>query len=82
MIKKSTWLFEHKRDVYSQTGEDGIIEKILETLPENDEWCVEFGAWDGQYLTNTRYLIEEKEYSAILIEADKKKFLDLLMIGK
>jgi len=70
-------LFEHKRDVYSQTGEDGIIEKILETLPENDEWCVEFGAWDGQYLTNTRYLIEEKEYSAILIEADKKKFLDL-----
>ena len=77
MSKTSTWLLEHKRDVYSQAGEDGIIEKILETIPENDKWCVEFGAWDGLFLTNTRHLIESKAYSAVLIEADKKKFGDL-----
>lgn len=77
MKRTSTWLLEHKQDVYSQMGEDGIIEKILEELPERDSWCVEFGAWDGLHLTNTRHLIESKNYSAVLIEADKKRFRDL-----
>lgn len=77
MSKSSTWLSEHKRDVYSQTGEDGIIEKILDIIPDNDKWCIEFGAWDGLFLTNTRNLIESKGYSAVLIEADKNKFSDL-----
>jgi hypothetical protein len=77
MTKESTWLLEYKRDVYSQSGEDGIIEKILEVLPENDKWCVEFGAWDGLYLTNTRYLIEFKGFSSVLIESNENKFRNL-----
>jgi hypothetical protein len=77
MRRPSTWLSEHKRDVYSQTGEDGVIEKILELLPNTDKWCVEFGAWDGQFVTNTRHLIESKGYSAVLIEADRARFEDL-----
>jgi hypothetical protein len=43
-------------------------------LPDKNLWCVEFGAWDGQFLTNTRHLIEAHQYSAVLIEADTKKF--------
>lgn len=58
MSRSPTWLLEHKKDVYSQTGEDGIIETILSTIGDRDGWCVEFGAWDGQYLSNTRNLIE------------------------
>ncbi len=77
MKRPSTWLIEYKYDIYSQSGEDGIIEKILETIPKNDKWCIEFGAWDGLFLTNTRHLIENKGYSAVLVEADKKKFSDL-----
>ena len=77
MSRVSTWLLEHKHDVFSQTGEDGIIAKILEVISENDKWCVEFGAWDGMYLTNTRNLIESRGYSAVLIEADKHKFQNL-----
>lgn len=77
MSRASTWLLEYKRDVYSQAGEDGIIEKILEVIPQNDKWRVEFGAWDGLFLTNTRYLIESKGFSAVLIEADKNKFRKL-----
>jgi len=77
MNRTSTWLLEHRRNAYSQSGEDGITETILETLPHNDKWCVEFGAWDGLYLTNTRNLIESKGYSAILIESDKNKFQSL-----
>jgi hypothetical protein len=77
MSRTPTWLLEFKRKVHSQTGEDGIIEKILDVVGQNDKWCVEFGAWDGLFLMNTRYLIEAKEYSAILIEADKRKYRDL-----
>ena len=77
MKRASTWLLEFKRNVHSLTGEDGIIEKILEILPCKDKWCVEFGAWDGLFMTNTRNLIESKRYSAVLIEADKKKYRKL-----
>ena len=77
MAKSPTWLLNHSRNVYSQNGEDGIIEKILDMLPNRDRWCVEFGAWNGIYLTNTRNLIIEKGYSAVLNEADPDLFIDL-----
>jgi hypothetical protein len=69
-----TWLLEHKRDVHSQTGEDGIVETILSALGDRDQWCVEFGAWDGQHLSNTRNLIESSDYHAVLIEGDKERY--------
>ncbi len=46
-MKNPAWLLDFAIKVHSQTGEDGVIEKILENLPERDYWCVEFGAWDG-----------------------------------
>lgn len=76
-MKRPTWLLDFARDVYSQTGEDGVIEKILEILPDKNKWCVEFGAWDGLHWTNTRNLIETAGYSAVLIEADKRRFESL-----
>jgi len=71
------WLLEFRADVFSQQGEDGVIKKVLDTLPELDRWCVEFGAWDGAHLSNSRNLIENRDYSAVLIEADQGKFSDL-----
>jgi hypothetical protein len=68
---------EYGRNAYSQAGEDGVIERTLQTLPENDKWCVEFGAWDGVYLSNTRNLIESAGYSAVLIEGNETKFAAL-----
>ncbi len=59
---------------YSQFGEDGIIGKILELMPESDHWCVEFGAWDGIFLSNTYHLIKNKNFKSVLIEASSKKF--------
>ena len=50
---------------------------ILETLPERDNWCVEFGAWDGVYLSNTNFLIENFGYKAVLIEGDNSKYMEL-----
>jgi hypothetical protein len=63
------------RNDYSLAGEDGIIEHILEVLPPvADRWCVEFGAWDGEHLSNTAALIKYRNYSAVLIEPDPSRF--------
>jgi hypothetical protein len=77
MRSNSAWLLEHESNVYSQAGEDGIIEKILELIPDKDKWCVEFGAWDGIYLSNVRHLIESSDYAAVLIEGNNEKYQEL-----
>lgn len=77
MNKNPYWLLEYKKNIFSQTGEDGIIEKIFEIIPEKDQWCVEFGAWDGIMNSNSRNLIINFGYSAVLIEGGKKKFDEL-----
>ena len=67
-----------KKKIYSQNGEDGVIEEILNRLADNlDKTCCEFGAWDGMYLSNVYNLIENKDYKALFIEADKNKFKKL-----
>ena len=76
--KLNTWLNAYARNVTSQEGEDGIIEKVLDVINETDKWCVEFGSWDGKKLSNTFNLISDKDYSAVLIEGDSKRFKDLL----
>ena len=77
MTKHPTWLLDYQANVFSQAGEDGVIEKVLELLPDKNNWCVEFGAWDGILYSNTRNLVVNKKYSAILIESDQEKFKDL-----
>lgn len=67
------------KNVFSQAGEDGILEKIFEILPFSDreKWCVEVGAWDGIHFSNTRNLIFNKGWSGVLIEGDKKRCVSL-----
>lgn len=73
-VRPDNWLNACARNVSSQFGEDGIIEKILEVLPHKDQWCVEFGAWDGKYLSNTCHLITSRGYWGVLIEGDRERF--------
>lgn len=69
---------QYARNVHSQYGEDGIISEIISridaTRPPGDRYCVEFGAWDGIYLSNTYNLVNSHGYHAVLIEADHKKY--------
>ena len=75
--RPSSWLSGFARNVTSQYGENGIIEKVLEVIGQNDKWCVEFGSWDGMKCSNSYDLINSKEYSAVLIEGDSRRFGDL-----
>jgi hypothetical protein len=67
----------YKKNYYSQNGEDGIVEYLLSVIPKTN-WCCEFGAWDGKHLSNTFHLVEKKDYNAVYIESDDKRYEDLL----
>lgn len=73
----SSSLIGFSRNITSQFGEDGIIERVLELIKDHNGWCVEFGSWDGKHCSNTFNLIHNKSYSAVLIEGDPDRFLDL-----
>ncbi len=70
-------LLGYERDVSSQCGENGVIERALELIGERDHWCVEFGAADGRQASNTFDLIATQRYSAVLIESDANCFTQL-----
>lgn len=63
-------------NTYSQFGEDGIIRELLRRIQQKVNlslWCVEFGAWDGEHLSNTCNLIRAMGYRAVLIEGDEDR---------
>jgi hypothetical protein len=74
---ENAWLNSHKKNIKSQHGEDGIIEKIFEIIPNCKKWCVEFGAWDGQVLSNTWNLINNQDWSGVLIECEEERFNEM-----
>lgn len=65
-------LLGYAKDKYSSSGNDGIIEKIFKRLDIKNGFFVEFGGWDGVYLSNCRKLFEEG-WSGIFIEGDKAR---------
>ena len=73
----SNWFDGYAKNVTSQSGEDGILQRIFEIIPNGDKFCCEFGAWDGKKYSNTYQLIANKGWSGVLIEPDQDKFNDL-----
>ena len=74
---------KYKLRFFSQCGEEGILEKLLFEIYGNNKLnnklnVVEFGAWDGIHLSNTFYFTKYYNANAFYIEADKKKFKDLV----
>ncbi len=61
---------EFERAVYSQGGEDGILEKIFELIPPTERFAIEFGAGDGVIFSNVRKLILHDGWGGLLIEGD------------
>ncbi|OGN64300.1 MAG: hypothetical protein A3E80_05580 [Chlamydiae bacterium RIFCSPHIGHO2_12_FULL_49_9] len=59
--------------VYSQNGEDGMIEEIFRRLKIEKGFFADFGAADGIALSNTRYLWE-KGWSGVMIDNSHELF--------
>ncbi len=62
------------KNVTSEHGEDGIIEKIFKILGEESRWCVDLGALNGVHGSNVWHLIKERDWLGVLIEADQTYF--------
>ena len=75
-MNESNDLCFYARNNYSQRGHDGIIEKIMFELGIDKGFFVEFGAWDGIHLSNTRFLFE-KGWGGCYIEANPVKYAEL-----
>jgi hypothetical protein len=73
----ANWLNGFRFNITSQSGEDGILEKVFELTPMRNNWCVEFGAWDGKHFSNTYNLLQNKGWKGILIEANRRKYNEL-----
>ena len=74
----NNYLRNFASNVTSQTGEDGIIEKIFSIIPATTRCCAEFGAWDGKEFSNTWNLIHNRNWRAVLIEADQDRYAELV----
>ncbi|MCX7900161.1 MAG: hypothetical protein N2444_08795, partial [Methylocystis sp.] len=67
------WLNAHARNVASQAGQDGILQKIFEIIPPTSRFCVEFGGFDGKTMSNIWRLIAEDGWSGIFAEANAER---------
>jgi len=74
MNKRLLDILKHRKNYYSQNGEDGVLEYILDKIQNKNKWCVEFGAWDGIHLSNTYHFISKLGYHGVLIEGVKGRY--------
>ena len=66
-------LASHEKSVFSQGGEDGVIEKIFQLIEPTTRYAVEFGAGMGMHHSNVRNLFLQG-WSGLQIEGNPKKF--------
>jgi hypothetical protein len=74
-MKKSAnpWLLDaHTDETYT-----ALVAKMINMLPQRNNWCVDFGAWDGLVGSDSRNLVVNHGFSAVLIEGNKDRFRDL-----
>lgn len=72
MSLPDSYYLKFAKNIYTQCGEDGIIEQLLKDLNIEDGVVVEFGAWDGVSVSNTLNLWMNRNFNAILIEPEPR----------
>ncbi len=70
-----------RRSVYSQNGEDGILQEIFRRLGRRSGWFCEFGAWDGRYGSNS-YNLLRNGWSGVMIEGHPLRYRRLEALGR
>lgn len=68
----SSHYLQFAKNIYTQCGEDGIIEQLFKDLNIDNGVVVEFGAWDGVHISNVLNLWMNGNFNAVLIEPEPK----------
>ena len=61
------------KTIYSQCGEDGILEEIINRASIENNYYIEFGAGNGIEISNTAHLRINKNWTGLLLEGDVLK---------
>jgi len=61
-----------ERRVFSQNGEDGILEFIFDEIGITNKYFVEFGVDDGR-VCNTKYLKEKKSWNGLMMDCKEDR---------
>jgi hypothetical protein len=77
IVARNNVLIRHAKVITSQDGEEGVLRHVLEKIGVRHGWCVEFGAWDGQYNANTWDLVRNSGWHAVYFEPNKSAFAKL-----
>jgi hypothetical protein len=62
---------KHELKIFSQFGEDGIIDFLIKKLEIQSKYFIEFGVEDYNE-SNTKFLLEARNWSGEIYEANKK----------
>ena len=63
---------EYAKNVFSQTGEDGILEEIIKRI-DPYHYYVDIGAWDGYHLSNVANLRDNHGWAGVSFEGNDNK---------
>jgi len=66
----------HEEKIYSQNGEDGILQFIFSKIGTTNRFFVEFGVENGLEC-NTRYLLEKKGWKGLMMDYSEEKQINL-----
>lgn len=61
-------LKHYEKRLISQNGEDGVLQKIFEIIGTTNKYYVDFGAGNGHYASNVKYLKEAYGWNGLLLE--------------
>ena len=64
-------LSEHFKSIFSQHGEDGLLEYLYSVIKPKKKYYVEFGASNGNTIENTRSLRINHGWSGLLMEGNQ-----------
>ncbi len=62
---------------FSQNGEDKFLEELFSRAGVSTGYFVEFGAWDGKFLSNCYLFYKSHGWGGCYIEGDASRFEDL-----
>ena len=74
--KNSINIEDYEFKIFSQWGEDGIIQKIINSIEIKNNTFIEFGVGDF-YESNCRYLMMNNNWSGLVIDSSKQA-IDML----
>jgi len=78
MSSPTSPLQRYARRIYAQNEDDGILEGIFQELGIDRGYCVDVGAHDGLYLSNTANLIKHHGWGGLLIECNPTRYAKLV----